>query len=242
MRIDNDRERVLANIAATLANELAYLQMLPAVQEHMRKDCSLARVLCREGFARRVPFKIGDLVSCRTSAGIKQNTFVIAFVESVGTPNDPNGLLLRAIGTNDLCNYSNEEFVEIIGIPKSLLWMGEQRRFQEKVQKVLRKLNTYVHRFRGLEFIGDDEADVYFGEVFGGAMANKATNPYAIRVKFDRKTTLKSIVKQLKDGGFGTRKFEPDDGQSEKFGNPKPITKADLLGMLEDHGIAPPSA
>lgn len=231
---DNDRERVLCNIAALLARELAHLQLLPAVREYMESPHSLSSIVCKMGTFRKEPFEKGALVLCQTSTGVQQHPFLISLVEKQGIENDARGLVLRAIGRNDLCNYGNESFVEIIGIPERMMWTGEKRKFALKIEKVMRKISVYAHRYRGLVFVGDWEADVYVGEAFGGL--ETPTKPYAIRVAFNKKTTLKKIREDLLAGGYGTREFDPDDGVHGPFHNPRPITRDDVLGALKAQG------
>lgn len=236
MREDNDRERILCNIAAMLAHELSMLQNLPAVQQYMQNKHSSAEILCSHDFFHKQPHKKGELVVCWTSTGRQQNPFLISLVEEQGIANDPNGLLLRAIGTDQLSSYGNESFIRIVGIPERLLWEGIKREFSVKLSKALSKLDTYIHRFRGLEFASDDTATVWFGEIWGGL--SKKTKPYSITVKFTKKTTIKAIIQQLEEQGFGKREFEAEDGKDDApFGNPKAITRADLVGSLSAAGI-----
>jgi hypothetical protein len=235
-----DRERILTNIAAMLACELYHFQGLPEVRRYMANPHSLTRIICDGGWSRRPsekPFKKGALVVCNTSTGRHDNNpFLISFVEQNGCKHDKDGLLLRMIGDTNTCDYLNENFIEIIGIPERMLWEGDQWAFNEKLQKALAKLDTYIHRFRGVKFVESGQADVYFGEMFGGL--GKRTKPYSIRVSFDKKTTIKNIISQLKAGGFGTRQFEPDDGKDESpYGNPQPITRDSLIAGLTAEGI-----
>jgi hypothetical protein len=235
-----DRERILMNIAAWLACELDNLQRLPAVQQYMANPHSLSHIVMESNgwLNDKKPFVKGELVMCQSSARVQQNPFIISFVEENGCPNDANGLVLRAIGTDDLCNYENESFVRIKGIPERFLWEGDKQRFNEKLHKALRKLDTYFHRFRGLEFIEDGKANVWFGEMFGGFDPAHPSKPYFIQLTYNKKTSIKNIIKQLEAGGFGKRKFEPADGKDEgPFGNPRPITRDTLIKGLGAAGI-----
>jgi len=231
-----DRERILLNIASMLAQEVATLQRLPAVQQYMASQYSLSHIAIEEPGFERPKYNKGDLVLCQSSVGRNENPFVLAFVEANGCKNDPSGLLLRAIGTNDLCDYGNERFARITGIPERMLWEGEKQQFANKLYKTLRKMDTYVHRFRGLSFPEDGQADVTFGEIFGGL--SKHSKPYTLRVAYTPKTTLKSIRQQLEAQGFGVRKFEEDDGTYDgQFHNPQAITRESLIGELTGAGI-----
>lgn len=225
-----DRERILMNIAAMLAKELCNLQSLPSVREYMNNPHSLSHIRMESGYAPKPKYEKGDLVLCQTSVGRQQNPWLISFVESAGCKNDPSGLLLRSVGEKATCNYGDESCAKIVGIPERLLWEGDKQQFSEKLTKALLKLDTHTHRYRGLRFPKEGQADVTFGEIWGG-LRNK-TKPYTLRVIYTRKTTIKNIVAQLESQGFGTRKFEAEDGVPTHFMNPQPITRASNVATL----------
>jgi hypothetical protein len=236
-----DRERILVNIAAHLAEELYSLRLfVPEVDRYYTSGRAMSPIVVTGGFGRepsRKPFKKGALVLCNTACRMHTNDpFLVSFVESNGIKHDANGLVLRAIGTSNLCNYGNENFLEIVGIPEKFLWEGPRWKFATKLYSALRKLDTYIHRYRGLEFIDDVSAKVWFGEMFGGL--GKRTKPYSITVKFNAKSTIKEIIQQLQDGGFGKREFEPEDGKDDApFHNPVSITRDSLIETLEASGV-----
>jgi hypothetical protein len=205
---DSDRERILCNIAALLASELYSLSLLPAVQEAIQRDPSRNRIQIKSGMFRHEPFRKGALVNCWTSTGRQQHPYLISFVEENGSPNDPQGLVLRAVGRDDTCNYGNESFLEITGIPEKFLWEGNKRKFALKVNKALQKIADYGHRFRYLTFPDDKTAEVWIGEVFGGL--GTRTKPYAITLPFDVRLSIKAICEEMKRRGYGTREFEPE--------------------------------
>lgn len=231
-----DRERILINIAASLAHEVEYYQRLPAVQAHERQWPDSARRIRTEwGMVNRPKYKKGDLVVCFTSTGSQQNPWLISFVEADGCKGDPQGLLLRAIGTNNLCDYSNESFIRVTGIPARLLWEGEQYQFSLKLHKALARLDNYMHVFRGLEFPESNRAMVYIGERWGG-LKNR-TKPYTVEIRFSKRTGIKAIIAALKSGGFGTRDFEPDDGTYQgPMQGLAVITRNDVVKTLQASG------
>lgn len=235
MRSDTDRERILMNIAAQLAAEVSYLQSLPGVRERLDNPHSLSRVRVSERWLEKTEYQKGELVGCSTSIGRQQNKWLISFVEGKHK-NDPSGLLLRAVGTDDTCDYGNESFMRITGIPERFLWEGDKHQFSLKLQKALRNFDSYGHRFRGLEFPESGIAHVFIGEVFGGI--GRDTKPYRIDIKFDKKTTIKSVMKQMETQGFGTREFELNDGKYEgPMQGLGKITRDDLVGALNASGI-----
>lgn len=232
-----DRERILVNIAAELAHEVEYYQRLPVVQAHERQWPNSARSIRTEwGLTGRPKYEKGDLVVCFTSTGRQQNPWLISFVEADGCKDDPRGLLLRAIGTNSLCDYSNESFIRITGIPARLLWEGDQYQFSIKLHKALRKLDNYTHVFRGLEFPGPNKAIVYIGERWGGL--GRPTKPYTVEIPFSKRTGIKQIISTLEDGGFGTREFEADDGSYQgPMQGLAVITRTDVVKTLQASGV-----
>jgi hypothetical protein len=202
-----DRERVLMNIAAMLACELASIQSLPAVQEYIARRNPLVVA----DWSGPETYERGELVVCHTSAGRQENPWVIAEVAERGSKYDPQGVLLRALGTDLTCWYGNESFIRIKGLSGSLLWEGEQKKFEAKVHKAHRNFDEMWHCFRGLEFDRDDPAlaRLFIGERYGGL--SKRTKPYVITLKWNKRTTIKSIMAQMTEQGYGTREFEPMD-------------------------------
>ena len=206
-----DRERILVNIAASLAHEVEYYQRLHVVQEHERRWPDSARTIRAEwSMLNRPKYQKGDLVVCFTSTGRQQNPWLISFVEADGCKDDSQGLLLRAIGTNRLCDYSNESFIRIVGIPARLLWEGDQYQLSLKLHRALQKIDNYMHVFRGLECPETGRAVVYIGERWSGV--KNPTKPYAVEIPYTKRTSVKAIIAALEGAGFGTREFEPDDG------------------------------
>lgn len=232
-----DRERILINIAASLAHEVEYYQRLSVIQEHERRWPSEARPIRTEwGCVKRPKYNKGDLVVCFTSAGHQQNPWLISFVEADGCKHDPQGLLLRAIGTDKLCDYSNESFIRITGIPARLLWEGDQYQFSLKLHRALRRLDNYTHVFRGLEFPGPSRAMVYIGERWGGI--GNSTRPYTVEIPFTKRTSIKAIIAALESAGFGTREFEPDDGSYQgPMQGLTVITRSDVVKTLQASGV-----
>lgn len=230
-----DRERILINIASALAHEVSHLQSLPEVRRYLDNQHSLSRVRCDWSAFNDREFKKGDLVACFTSHPRQQNPWLIAFVEDKH-PTDASGLVLRAIGSQDTCNYGNESFIRISGIAERLLWEGGKHAFSRKLNKAIAILDSYVHRFRGLEFREEGIASVFIGQVWGGL--DKKTKPYELRIKFSKRTSVKNIIAQMQEQGFGTREFEPDDGSyTGPMQGLSCIKRDDLVGTLEAQGI-----
>lgn len=231
--VDSDRERILCNLAALLGQELASLQSDTSRLLPRRNNRIQAKWYCNPP-----EVKVGDLVICGTSTGGQQNPYLISIVHEVGIPNDPRGCCLRAIGTSFLCNYGNESFTVLTGVHEYMLYEGIHREIYRKVNQAYAKLFTYRHRFRGLRFdpMSAGLAVLSIGEVFGGL--SKPTIPYQIEIRFKKTISIKSIIKQMLDQGYGKREFEADSGQYE---GPREgytsFTRDSLVSELQTHGI-----
>lgn len=125
----------------------------------------------------------GDLVFANTT--IVPNDFMVGFVEKIDFDNDC--VVIREIGSDKLCNYSNERFTKI---DKSYLGYeileGIQYKIYKKVLKAFDAYTNYTTRFKSINFDGDS----CFIE---GRMMFCAESILKISFKYNSKTTIKSI-------------------------------------------------
>lgn len=147
--------------------------------------------------------KKGDLVVSTTS-GI--HPWTVGFAASDYDRNTGT-LKVQEIGSSRICNISNESFMRISGIRPELLRLYDQNEFELKVKKAYKKLKTYWHRYRGVEFDGDS-ARIAIDEAFGGMDID--TKPYFITLPWSTKTTIKAIAQAMREQGYGEREFEID--------------------------------
>lgn len=203
-----DRERILMNIAAWLAQELANERLfVREAQEYQdRKGCG-CHLRIERGMDKPKSLAIGDLVLCTTSVGRQQNPYLLSFVERLHSDHG-DGLLLRAIGSDVTCNYDNESFIKISGFPERLLWEGEERKFSQKLAKAIDKVDDIRHIYAGMTFPEEGVAEVTIRERWGGK--NGKSIPYVIRLGYSAKTTITQVVSELKNQGFGIREFETE--------------------------------
>ena len=141
-----DKERILTYIISRCASIMTFggsLSDKPLRFEHINQDCS--------------NLKIGDVV---LSPSFVTNPYNIGFVHEVKSH---NFLVIREIGTNNLCNYSNQLFQIIKNIPKDILYEGKYFNFYRKCQKSFRKGNLYWYAFVDFE-IKEDEIIIEFRE------------------------------------------------------------------------------
>lgn len=150
----------------------------------------------------------GTIVLARTS-GVHPFT-VGEFIEPL--PRSYGGALVRELGGTRTCNISNDSFVPIKGVRAKYLLEGVQYKFREKVLKAFRRGDEYVYYFGGVDFIGGSsgrEADIWIREKWGGTGVFR-TKPFACRMKFKAKTTIKAILEAMVEAGYGTREFDVD--------------------------------
>jgi len=196
----NDKERILM----TILENLSFTQTLALHgydEAKFRKDDTGNDEYVHFGGYNDRPVQKGDLVLCCTT---NVHDWKIGWVHEV-TSNDT--CVIREIGSNRLCNVSNERFTRIVGLNKSLLLEGDEYIFQQKVMRAFRKGDEYLYRFGGVEFPEDGVAEIWIREVFGGI--GKPSQPFSFAMKWNKRTSVKRILKTMRENGYGTRKFEP---------------------------------
>jgi len=197
-----DRERILAIVINRLMSSQLLNRSGDVHNEASWRDHHGEMKYAHFAYYRK-PVK-GDLVIGRTGWIGGPHEFSIGFYHEPLS----DGAVIREIGSERLCNYTNEEFTVIAGISKFNLLEGEQFKFSEKVQAAFWKADEYSYRFGGIEFPGKWRAKVWVREAFGGH--RDVSVPFAIEMNFDRHTSLKQTVALLRAGGLGTKSFVPE--------------------------------
>lgn len=197
-----DRERILMHIV----QGLSFTQTLGPRDrwgsQNYRKDA--------DGKDEHVHFakwddpKPGDLVFAESGSisEWKIGFYVEPIAGSFG------GAVIREIGTNRLCNYSNEKFTPIRGLSKYQLFEGDRYQFYVRVLTAFARGDEYAYRFGGLDFDGAT-ATIWVREVFGGF--GKTSVPFSITMPWTGRTAVKRILAAMRDGGYGTKSFTPDE-------------------------------
>ena len=144
---------------------------------------------------------VGDLVIGHTGCNGK---WKIAYYAGPH-PTDRGGAIVKDIVTGELCNYGNESFIPIVGLHESQLYCGIQREMQAKVRRAFGRGDEYLYRFGGLKFEGN-EVEITIRPAFGGIIDR--TVPFTVRMPLNKRTSVKAILKAMRDGGYGSRKFE----------------------------------
>lgn len=144
----------------------------------------------------------GDLVIAGTSW--QPHRFSVGFVVEV---TGYASILIREIGTNELCNYGNESFTKVVGLGEETFEKNEYQ-FKLKVLKAFRRLDGYWHLYGGLNFANKGHATLLVRERFGGFTRNQESIPYEIKLMWNKCTTIKEIARQMSEQGYGKRKFE----------------------------------
>jgi len=203
-----DRERILSHVIAGLASTSILAQRGDTFTEvsfnrGFDSDCYVHFVRYRK------PVK-GDLVIGTTGFVRGVHEYSIGFYVE---PLDPSigGAVIREIGSQRLCNYSNEEFVPIVGLYREDLFEGHEYIMSRKVKAAFAKGGDYWHRYSKVEFSEENKVrkvKIWVREVFGGMDRGKESQPYAIEMEWTPKTSIKAILAAMRAGGYGTRKFE----------------------------------
>lgn len=143
------------------------------------------------------------MVLCKTSGLWVPHPWLIAwYVE-----HEPRGYgtaTLREIGSERLCNMSNESFVAIVGMNPLDTLEGLQHQIYRKVLSAFSRGGEYIYRFGGLDFPEARLARVWIREVFGGL----DSVPFSVDIPFNGKTGVSTILAAMRAGGYGTRQFE----------------------------------
>ena len=194
----NDKERILL----VLLDEMSLTQLLclRGNEEAKFKDETRGEYVHFGAYDDREVQK-DDLVLCATG---NVHDWKIGWVHEVI---DMSTCIIREIGSNRLCNVSNEMFKRIVGVGDSLLLEGEKYIFQQKVMRAFGKGDEYMYRFGGIDFLDDQTvARVWIREAFGGI--DKPSKPFSFEMAWNKRTSVKKILEAMRENGYGTRKFE----------------------------------
>jgi hypothetical protein len=172
-----DKERILMTIITRIIPGLVYGCFTYKDKEEYVKSYML----------ERAGLEKGDLVFANTS--ITPNDFMVGFVDSI----EQDYTVIREIGSDRLCNYSNESFTKInkekIGYE---ILEGVQYKVYQKVLKAFSNYTRYGTRFKSISF-EDDSCTVAARCMFSNDTNFEVTFPY------NSKTTIKSIGKLLEE-------------------------------------------
>lgn len=128
----------------------------------------------------------GDLVFAATT--FMPNDFMVGFIERI----EPDHFMIREIGSNRLCNYSNESFTKInkekLGYE---ILEGIQYKTYIKVLKAFSDYTDYSTRFKEISFENNT------CHVKGRKMFENDTC-LSVSFPFNSKTTIKEIGNKLK--------------------------------------------
>ena len=147
--------------------------------------------------------KVGDLVFC-VGSGI--HDWTVGFVDSIY---ENHHFVIKEIGTDRLCNVSNESFSKIKGLNYETLLLGNERKFRTKVLKAFGRGDEYWYRYGGVRF-DKNHAVIIIREAFGGMRKSddEESTPFEVEMKWDSRTSIKKILETMIEQGYGTKKFE----------------------------------
>lgn len=170
----NDKERILMCIITRVIPKLLYKNSIIDMEDVVSLSLDNTKL------------QHGDLVYAFTT--IMPNEFMVGFVEEV----KDEYCVIREIGSDRLCNYSNESFVKI---NKDILGYeileGTQYKIYKKVLKAFEYV-SYSKRFKSISFDGNI-CTVEIRMMFSNDLL------YTISFPYNSKTTIASIGKLLKE-------------------------------------------
>lgn len=187
-----DRERILVNVVRQMHSTMIMKCKADFLSSAVNGECDYAHFSCMK---KPSP---GDLVLAQTGGDPQWK--IGWYVEPIGH----DGAVIREIGGNALCNYTNESFHPLVGMHKTYLLEGEQYKAHLKVLAAFRKGDEHAYRYGGVDFEGD-EMIVTVREWHGGF--GRDSHPFKVRMKYGKKTTVKSILANLRAGGYGSADF-----------------------------------
>jgi hypothetical protein len=83
------------------------------------------------------------------------------------------------------------------------LFKGVQRAMYEKVLEAFAAGDAYMYRFDGLRFRGSTA--IVTIRKYGTSI--NSFEPFTVRIPFNKRTSVRTILKALRAGGYGTRAF-----------------------------------
>ena len=202
----------------------------------------------------------GALVFCSTS-----RPFPWKIARYVSTVKDKHGnishYVLRELGSDRLCNMSNESLSVLVGVPEQFLYEGHQKKVFDWCHKAIfdddsiEGADGAVCRCGGVEFVKIDGKDEFVRiwirpHIFGvkrwvkdpdgnGITGHQEYQmPYPVEFPFRKNLRYKDIISALVKAGFPKREFvcstvEPTCG----MGGQASIKVDDVLGVLKNAGI-----
>lgn len=129
------------------------------------------------------PLSKGDIVKGLTG---RENKWSISFFEE----RIPDGLLVREIGGNNTCTYTNEQFIVLRNFPEEWKLCGDEYKFNNKFKKAIS--DQYMWRTNGIAF-NDKSVTLHLRNIFD-------RSEFSFDFKIEKslnKTTIKSIKKFL---------------------------------------------
>lgn len=195
-----DKERILMGIIRKLSSTQVRRCDKGNWSSDIYYDESSKSYLTHFAYWDKYELKVRDLVLCQSSG---LHDWTIGYIHELY---DSATAVIGEIGTNRLCRVGNESFIPIRGMEKYELWEGEEYKFSMKVKKAFARGREYWYRYGGLEFPTKQEAVIYIREKFGGL--DTPSKPFSFSMKYNAKTSIKTILEKMREHGYGTRAFE----------------------------------
>jgi len=182
-----DKERILFYILRQLSfNRIKYNDGVAGL--------AITDVFFRHPEYGKNEIKIGDIVLCQSS-GI--HDWTVGYVHEIKTD---SYIVVKDLTSDRKCNIENDSFLVLEGVMNEHLLYGEQLKLKNKIIKAFRKEDEWLYRYGGIRF-DNNLAYVTITE----RLAIKGREPFEIEIYFTKNTTIKSIIEQLRAGGYGSK-------------------------------------
>lgn len=164
--------------------------------------------------------KKGDVVYCVTSS-FQNHDWVISIFEGYKSENGgawgSSEFILREIGSNRICNMSNESLYVIDGLDPIRMLEGDKHQLYLKIRKTFSRHGDEWHLFGGIDFNDEkQEVTITVRERYGGFMPKTidgkdfVSTPYQITLqvpKWGKRLSMKKIAVAMQEQGWLKKDF-----------------------------------
>lgn len=216
-----DKERILTNIIKRLHYTTTTGRRHGYARDQFVETGGSGQENLSVHFAAYEEPRPGDLVLAATSRDAHE--WVIGFyVEKL--PGDYGGAVIREIGTDNLCNYSNERFYPLRGMAQELLFYGIKYKIHARLKYAFLMANRHVNHsgcrtMQECVFEGNT-VRIKVGDYYGNYGGPKKSLPFTIQIQWEEKDTHSTLLRKMLREGMCSREFElvdnPDHNPSQK--------------------------
>lgn len=191
----NDKERILMTILHKLSSTQGLVRKHQCESDFHEKGF----IYTHFGMWDDRDIEVGDLVMGQTSQVFD---FKVGFVHQIY---NQNHIVVREIGSNKTCDFSNERFLRIIGLSEIDTLEGDKYLFYLKVLKAFRKADEVMYLFNGIHFLDNNLVEISIRQRYGYI---DGSIPFSFVIKWNKRMSIKRIIEAMRENGYGTRLFD----------------------------------